>query len=86
MIGMWVLGCSDQEEGSQCDIEFHDAASSSNRQLRIKGEVIRVDEDGIALLFLNMNVRTYSDMEALIHEQGGGPLMEENEFLDGLPA
>lgn len=86
LIGMWVLGCPEQEEGQQCDIEFHDAAIASNRQLRIKGEVIRVDDGGIALLFLNMNIRTYSDLEALILEQGNGPLMEENEFLDGLPA
>jgi len=84
LIGMWVLGCLDQEEGNQCDIEFHDAAAS-NRPLRMKGEVIRVDEEGIALLFLNLNVRTYTDLEAFIHEQGG-PLMEENEFLAGLPA
>lgn len=86
LIGMWVLGCPDQEEGKQCDIEFHDAAATSNRHLRIKGEVIRTDNEGIALLFLNMNIRTYNDLEALIHEQGGGPLMEENEFLDDLPA
>ena len=86
LIGVWVVGCLEQEEGAQCDIEFHDAAASANRPLRIKGEVIRVDEEGIALLFLNMNVRTFSDLEALIVEQGGPPLMEENEFLAGLPA
>ncbi|MBA3014883.1 MAG: PilZ domain-containing protein [Proteobacteria bacterium] len=86
LIGMWVLGCPDQEEGNQCDIEFHDATSTTNRPLRIKGEVIRTDEGGIALLFLNINVRAYTDLEAFIHEQGKGPLMEENEFLDELPA
>lgn len=85
LIGMWVLGCLDQPEGGQCDIEFHDAAMAG-RPLRLKGEVVRVDEAGIALLFLNMNVRTYADLEALLHEQGGVPLMEENEFLEGLPA
>ena len=71
---------------AQCDIEFHDAAANTTRPLRIKGEVVRVDEEGIAILFLNMNVRTFSDLEALIVEQGGPPLMEENEFLAGLPA
>lgn len=85
LIGMWILGCQDQEEGRQCDIEFHDAAAS-NRPLRMKGEVVRVDEGGLALIFLNLNVRSYTDLEALIHQQGGDPLMEENEFLDGLPA
>lgn len=86
LIGMWVVGCLEHEEGSQCDIEFHDAAASTNRPLRMKGEVVRVDDEGIALLFLNLNVRTFSDLEALIIELGGPPLMEENEFLAGLPA
>ena len=85
MIGVWVVGCLEQEEGSLCDIDFHDAAST-NHPLRIKGEVIRRDEEGIALLFLNMNVRTYNDLEAFIFELGGPPLMEENKFLADLPA
>lgn len=87
LIGMWVQGCREQgEEGGECDIEFHDAASGANHQLRMRGEVARAGDEGIALIFLNMNVRTYNDLEALILEQGGPPLMEENEFLDGLPA
>lgn len=86
MIGMWVVGCLEQEEGDQCDIEFHDAAAAANHPLRMKGEVVRRDEEGIALLFLNMNVRTHSDLEALINELGGPPLMEEDAFLAALPA
>lgn len=85
MIGLLVVGCLEQKEGSQCDIEFHDAASTTNHPLRIKGEVVRKDDEGLALLFLNMNVRTYSDLEALIVELGGPPLMEEDEFLAALP-
>jgi hypothetical protein len=87
LIGMWVLGCRDQvEEGAECDIEFHDTVFSNDRPLRLRGEVVRMDDEGIALLFLNMNVRTYNDLESLIMAQGGPPLMEENEFLEGLPA
>ena len=86
MIGMWVVGCHAQGEGSLCDIEFHDDAAPTNHQLRMKGEVVRRDDEGIALLFINMNVRTYNDLEALIVELGGPPLMEENEFLADLPA
>jgi hypothetical protein len=86
MIGMWVVGCLEQGEGSQCDIEFRDAVATSNHLLRIKGEVVRRDDAGLALLFLNMNVRAYNDLESLIFELGGPPLMEENEFLADLPA
>ena len=86
LIGMWVVGCLQQEEGDQCDIEFHDAAAGANHPLRMKGEVVRRDEEGIALLFLNMNVRTHNDLEALITELGGPPPMEEDAFLAALPA
>lgn len=87
LIGMWVACCPDPDaEGSQCDIEFHDEVASTNRPLRMRGEVVRTDDQGFALIFLNMNVRTCNDLEEFILEQGGPPLMEENEFLDGLPA
>lgn len=86
MIGMWVEGCLEQEEGSQCDIEFHDATASTNHPLRLKGEVVRRDNEGLALLFCNLNVRTYSDLEALFKALGDPPLLDENEFLANLPA
>lgn len=86
MIGMWVEGCLEQEEGSQCDIEFHDAAASTNHPLRLKAEVVRRDNVGLALLFCSLNVRTYSDLEALFKALGDPPLLDENEFLADLPA
>ena len=86
LIGLWVVGCLEQEEGQQCDIEFHDAITSTNRQLRLKGEVVRRDDEGLALLFLNMDVRAYGELETLIKALGGLPLMDENEFLANLPA
>lgn len=86
IIGMWVSGCHNLGEGDRCDIEFHDAAPAGNREIRMKGEVLRRDGDGAAILFLNLNVRTCNDLESLITAQGGPPLTEANEFLDSVPA
>ena len=86
LIGMRTLGCQEQEEGTQCSIEFHDsAAGETTRRFCIKGEVVRVDEDGIALLFLNMNVRTFTDLEELIKEHAGDTYMDTDEFLEDIP-
>lgn len=82
LIGMWVLGCDDQPEGTMCTIEFIGASETANRSLRLSGEVIRVDEGGIAILFVNMNVRAYNDLESLIIEHAGDTLLEEDVFLD----
>ena len=86
LIGMWVKGCLTQEEGDQCDIEFHDATDSTNHPLRLKGEVIRRDGEGLALFFININVRTYGDLESFFQALGDPPLLGENEFLANLPA
>ena len=86
LIGMRALGCQEQEEGTQCDIEFHDSADdSAARRLCIKGQVIRVNDDGIALLFLNMNVRTFTDLEELIKDHAGDTYIGTDEFLEDLP-
>jgi hypothetical protein len=86
MIGMRTLGCQEQEEGTQCSIEFHNSDDdTATRRLCIKGEVVRVHEDGIALLFINMNVRTFTDLEELIKDHAGDSYMEADEFLKNIP-
>jgi len=85
LIGMWVHGCQDQPEGTPCDIEFHDAAKTANRPLRIKGEVVRVEEKGIALIFLDMNMRAYTDLEQLISDNAGDCFTGAEEFIERLP-
>nr|MBF0222418.1 PilZ domain-containing protein [Desulfobulbaceae bacterium] len=86
LIGILVLGCQEQEDGTQCDIEFHDSSNESSRRLCIKGEVVRSNEDGIALLFRNMNVRTFTDLEEFVKNQAGDTYLDTDEFLDALPA
>jgi len=87
LVGMKILGCQEQEEGTQCSIEFHNSDDNiSTRRLCIKGEVVRVHEDGIALLFLNMNVRTLTDLEEIIKEYAGDSYVDTDEFLKDIPA
>lgn len=87
LVGMRTLGCQEQEEGTQCSIEFHNSDDkTATRRLCIKGEVVRVHEDGIALLFISMNVRTLSDLEELIKDHAGDSYIDADEFLKDIPA
>lgn len=86
LIGIRILGCQEQEDGTQCDIEFHESSKDASRRLCIKGEVVRSNDDGIALLFRNMNVRTFTDLEEFIKNQAGDSYIDADEFLEALPA
>ncbi len=82
LVGIWVMGCNDRDMGSLCDVEFHDAAPTANRPLRLRGEVVRVDKNGMALLFDDINIRTYGDLESLIKEKGGDASFTADDFID----
>lgn len=83
LVGIRVRGCQEQEEGTPCDIEFHDTDDgSATHRLSVKGEVVRINEDGIALLFLDMNVRTFNDLEEIIQCNAGDTFLGDDEFLD----
>ena len=86
LIGIRVQGCQEQEEGTQCDIEFHESTDdTASKRLCLKGEIVRVNEDGIALLFMNMNVRTFTDLEEFIKDQAGDSYIGTDEFLEDIP-
>lgn len=82
LVGIWVMGCEGQEAGCQCDVEFHDAAPTANRSLRLTGEVVRVDNGGMGLLFNDINLRTYGDLESLIKEKGGDASFTADDFIE----
>ncbi len=84
MIGMWITGCREQPHGSRCDIEFQDAGKTADRSLRLKGEVVRTDDNGLAVLFINMNMRAYQDLEGLIIKHAGDCMPTEDDFLNEL--
>ena len=82
LVGIWVVGCQEQKTGNLCEVEFHDAAPTANRPLRLTGEVVRVGDGGIALLFDDINLRMYNDLEALIKEKGGDSTFTVDDFIE----
>ncbi len=84
--GMRVLDCLDQQTGDECEIEFHQTGMVNNRLLRLKGEVVRVDDQGIALVFTGMNFNSYTNLQSIMIDNAEDPFQIAEEFLEQLPA
>ncbi len=72
--------------GDRCAITFHRAGITGNRLLRLGGEVVRVDGDGMAVIFTDMNYRALTSLQAMLLDSADNPFDVAEEFLDSLPA
>lgn len=84
--GLWVVGCQGCVEGEQCDIYFHNAGFVRSRAMMLKGQVSRIDNDGIAiaLIFKDMNIRTYTNLQTMVENYSENSFAEAEKFLDEL--
>lgn len=84
--GVWVVGCLDAAEGESCHIYFHDAGLVRSRAMMLKGEVSRIDDDGIAiaLIFKDMNIRAYTNLQTMLENYSENIFEEADDFLEDL--
>lgn len=80
--GLWVFGCQGQMSGDLCDIEISEKEVPINRTIRMRGEVVRTNDDGIAIIFVDMNIRSYTDLQTLLIYRSEDPFRIAEEFLD----
>ncbi|MEJ2688782.1 MAG: PilZ domain-containing protein [Deltaproteobacteria bacterium] len=83
--GVWVQSDHDRREGEECEIIFHKAGIMNNRMLRLRGEVVRVEETGMALLFTEMNYNTYTNLQTILLDNAENPFEVAEDFIDRLP-
>lgn len=84
--GMWVCVAHDRTPGDQCEIVFHKTGMMQNRPLMLRGEVIRVTDSGMALLFTDMNYRAYTSLQTVLLDNAENPFEVAEEFINRLPA
>lgn len=82
--GLWVMDGHERKVGEQCDIEFHKTGLTKNQVLRMRGEVVRVDKSGIALLFTDMNLNSYTKLQSILLDSAEDPFKVAEEFLDSV--
>ncbi len=84
--GVSVAGVSGHRIGEQCDVELYLTGSTSNVHLSMKGEVVRVKKDGMALRFFAIDLDSFFHLKNIIAYNLGNPDRVEKEFSHQIEA
>lgn len=78
--GVSVAGVTGHRIGEQCDVELYLTGSTTNLHLTMKGEVVRVKKEGLALRFFAMDLESFFHLKNIIAYNLGNPDQVEQEF------
>jgi len=80
--GISVKGPSGQRLGEKCDIFLTLSGSSSELILEMKGEVVRVDPDGVALHFTGIDFDSFYHLKNIVYYNSEDPDQIDFELID----
>ena len=78
--GVFVSGVEGKSVGDKCNLTLHLAGATSDTILRIKGEVVRIEENGIGLKFFEIDLDSFYHLKNILYYNSGDPDMLEEEF------
>ncbi|ADH86992.1 PilZ domain-containing protein [Desulfurivibrio alkaliphilus] len=78
--GVSVEGINGHQVGEQCRVELYLTGSTSNLRLQMKGEVVRVEQNGLALRLFAMDLDSFYHLKNIIAYNLGDPDQVEEEF------
>lgn len=84
MKGIFAVGVSGHKVGDKCDVALHLVGATSNLALQIKGEVVRVEENGLALHFFEIDLDSFYHLKNILYFNSENPDVLEEEFLKQL--
>ncbi|MCK5232369.1 MAG: PilZ domain-containing protein [Desulfobulbaceae bacterium] len=79
--GIAVLDVKGPELGDQCEISLHLSGMSSDLSLAMKGEVVRTEEDFIALHFFEIDLDSFFHLRNIVYYNTEDADKVEEEFL-----
>lgn len=82
MKGLFVKGKTDWVIGTECEIHLILEGQSPPVDIRVKGRVQRITEDGIAMLFTEVGLEAYEHLHNLVLLNTDDPEKVEQEFDD----
>ncbi|NOX24720.1 MAG: PilZ domain-containing protein [Deltaproteobacteria bacterium] len=71
--GMSVRGITGHTCGEICDISLALSGSSSRLVLNMRGEIVRVDEDGIGLHFIDIDLDSFYHLKNILYYNADDP-------------
>lgn len=79
--GTAVLDVKGPELGDQCEVSLHLSGMTSDLCLAMKGEVVRTEEDSIALHFFEIDLDSFFHLRNIVYYNTEDADKVEEEFL-----
>lgn len=79
--GISVLGITGHKLGETCDLSLALSGSTSHLRLTMKGKVVRVDADRIALNFIEIDLDSFYHLKNIIYYNSNDPDTIEQELM-----
>jgi len=80
--GVMVLGVTGHQEGEECELSLALSGTTSELRLDMKGKVVRVEENGIALHFTEVDLDSFYHLKNIIYYNSEDPDQIETELTD----
>lgn len=71
--GVFVQGITGRSIGDRCAVELHLAGTSSQLLLRMDGEVVRVEKNGIAIKFSEIDLDSFYHLRNIVYYNSENP-------------
>ena len=78
--GIFVVGVAGREIGDECAVELRLSGMSSELLLRMRGEVVRVRGDGVAVKFFEIDLDSYYHLKNIVYYNSKNPDELTGEF------
>jgi len=78
--GLFVFGAADRKKGDECAIELRLSGTSTKLVVRMRGKVVRVREDGVALNFFEVDLDSYHHLKNIVYYNSENPDELTGEF------
>jgi len=79
--GVSVLGITGHALGETCDLSLALSGSTSHLRLAMKGKIVRVDADRIALHFIEIDLDSFYHLKNIIYYNSEDPDTIEQELM-----
>ncbi len=79
--GVFLAGISGPAPGDMCDLTVHLSGGSSDLKFRVKGEVVRVEGDGVGIIFTEIDLDSFYHLKNIVYYNSGDPDRLADEFI-----
>ncbi|MBU0674219.1 MAG: PilZ domain-containing protein [Proteobacteria bacterium] len=81
LYGVFAEGVSGHPRGEVCDVVLNLTGATSDVRLRMKGEIMRVESNGVGLKFVEIDLDSFYHLKNILYYNSGDPDRLEEEFF-----